>query len=365
LWAWISLIVLTLLLVGLSRLFSNLFLFVFTPVVKRFSTTLQSYRLKTLIDPLRLLISLAVFRGLMELVTPSALLRDYLIRILLFLATLGLAALAMRIVDLASTQLMRNLGVAERALSYSVLPLGLRLIRIGIFLVAALLILASWGYNTNAILAGLGVGGLAVALAAQKTLENLFGAVSLITDRPVLVGDFCQFGTQSGTVEDIGLRSTRIRTNDRTTVTIPNANFSTMTIENFSRRDRIWFHPTVRLRRDTSPDKVREMMDAVDAVLKSHPLVQPADVPIRFTKITDYSLDLEIFAYVATADYDEYLKVQSELLLKLLVAAEEHRVGLAMPVSESITLNPPDPGPTTNADFHPAAAPPVGPRQPG
>ena len=96
-----------------------------------------------------------------------------------------------------------------------------------------LLILASWGYNTNAILAGLGVGGLAVALAAQKTIENLFGAVAFISDRPVLVGDFCQFGTQSGTVEDIGLRSTRIRTNDRTVVTIPNSSFSTMTHRKF------------------------------------------------------------------------------------------------------------------------------------
>ena len=160
--------------------------------------------------------------------------------------------------------------------------------RIGVFLVAGLVILASWGYNTNAILAGLGVGGLAVALAAQKTIENLFGAVALISDRPVLVGDFCQFGTLTGTVEDIGLRSTRIRTNDRSMVTIPNSSFSTMTIENFSRRDRIWFHPTLRLRRDTAPEKVSEMMAATIAVLKDHPMVQIGDVPVRFIKITDY-----------------------------------------------------------------------------
>jgi len=364
-WAWIALVLLTLLLFGLSSLLSRLFLFLFTPVVKRFAKSLQSYRLTTLTDPLRLLISLAVFRALMELVTPSALLRDYLIKILIFLATLGLAALAMRIIDLVSGQFLAHLGPAERALSYSVLPLGVRVIRIGVFLIAIVFIAASWGYNTNALLAGLGVGGLAVALAAQKTIENLFGAVSLITDRPVLVGDFCQFGGQTGTVEDIGLRSTRIRTNDRTVVTIPNSNFSAMTIENYSRRDRMWFHPTLRLRRDTDPNKVREMMDATSEILRTHPSVQAADVPVRLTKITDYSLDLEIFAYVQTADYNEYLRVQSVLLLKLLDLSHKMGVEWATPIAESVTINPPAADPQENSNSRPGGAPPAAPQRPG
>jgi len=364
-WAWISLIILTFLLLVLSRLLSRLFLAVFTPVIKRFAESLQTYRLETLTNPLRLLISLALFRAVMEVVTPSALLRDYLIRLLVLLSTIGLAALAMRIVDLASTQFLGRLDPSERALSYSVMPLGVRVIRIGIFLIAALLILASWGYNTNAILAGLGVGGLAVALAAQKTIENLFGAVALVSDRPVLVGDFCQFGTQTGTVEDIGLRSTRIRTNDRTTVTIPNSNFSTMTIENFSRRDRMWFHPTLKLRRDTNPGKVRELMDAIAQVLHSDPLVETPDVPVRFTRITDYSLDLEVFAYITTSHYQKFLEAQSALLLQLLESVERHGVRLALPIAESVTVNPPDLSPSANSSSHPAAEPPAAPPPPG
>jgi MscS family membrane protein len=355
LWVWIALAILTLVLSVLSRLLSHLFLAIFTPVANRFAKSLRDYRLQSLTDPLRLLISLAMFRAAMEIVTPSALLRDYLIKLLEFLSTLGFAALAMRIVDLAAAQIQGRTGPA-RALSYSVFPLGVRVVRIGIFLIAGVVIFASWGYNTNAILAGLGVGGLAVALAAQKTIENLFGAISLVSDRPVLVGDFCQFGTQSGTVEDIGLRSTRIRTNDRTMVTIPNSSFSTMTIENFSRRDRMWFHPTIRLRRDTTPQKVSEMMDTTVAILRDHPLVQLADVPVRFTKITDYSLDLEVFAYVATASFDEYLKVQSALLLKLLEASQKHGVGFAVPVAESITINPPAANPIEDSSSHPGGA---------
>jgi MscS family membrane protein len=353
-WIWIALATLTVLLLVLSRVLSHLFLAICTPVADRFAKSFRNYRLESLTDPLRLLISLAVFRGAMEIVTPSALLRDYLFKLLSFLATLGIAALAMRIIDIASAHIQGRSG-AERALAYSVFPLGLRIVRIGIFLIAGLVILASWGYNTNAILAGLGVGGLAVALAAQKTIENLFGAVALISDRPVLVGDFCQFGTLTGTVEDIGLRSTRIRTNDRTLVTIPNSNFSTMTIENFSRRDRIWFHPTLRLRRDTTPAKVSEMMEATLAVLNEHPMVQTVTVPVRFTKITDYSLDLEIFAYVTTPDINEYLKVQTELLLRLLEAGARHGVGFAVPVAESITINPPEPSPTGDLHSRPGA----------
>jgi MscS family membrane protein len=161
------------------------------------------------------------------------------------------------------------------------------------------------------------------------------------------------------------LRSTRIRTNDRTLVTIPNSNFSTMVIENFSRRDRIWFHPTLRLRRDTPPDKVREMIDAVAAILREDPMIQAAAVPVRFTKITDYSIELEIFAYVASSDLDEYLKVQTEVLLKFLEAGRLHGVGLSVPVAESVAINPPASSPLADSNSRPAAAPPAPPPLPG
>lgn len=365
LWAWISLVGILFLLWGFSRLLSRVSLFLLTPLVKRFAKSFDSRRLATLTDPLRLLISLAAFRALMEVATPSALLRDYLIKLLIFFFTLGLAALAMRVVDVVSGQYLARLGPSERALSYSLLPLGVRVIRIGIFLLAAIFVLASWGYNTNALIAGLGVSGLAVALAAQKTIENLFGAVALVSDRPVLVGDSCQFGGITGTVEDIGLRSTRVRTPDRTLVTIPNSNFSTMTLENYSRRDRIWFHPTIRLRRDTNLAKVKAMMQTMGDILRGHPSVQAAEVPVRFTKITDYSLDMEIFAYVMTANYDEFLKVQSDLLLKFLEAAEGQGVSLAVPVAESVNVSLPAEDATANLDSHPDEALRAGHQQPG
>ncbi|HEY6370221.1 MAG TPA: mechanosensitive ion channel domain-containing protein, partial [Candidatus Sulfotelmatobacter sp.] len=127
--------------------------------------------------------------------------------------------------------------------SYSVLPLGRQVLKLLLFVTAILSVVGAWGYNTSTILAGLGVGGLAIALAAQKTIENLFGGVSVIGDRPVLVGDFCRFGDRVGTISHIGLRSTRIRTLDRTVISVPNGQFSCMELENFSVRDKSGFTP--------------------------------------------------------------------------------------------------------------------------
>jgi MscS family membrane protein len=336
LWIWIVLVVLALFLSLVSRVLSQLLIVIATPVVKRYAKTLQTYRLEAFTEPLRLLVSVAAFRACMELVPPSALLRNYLLNLIALLVVLGVVSLGMRIVDVISDQITSRLDPRQRALSYSVIPLFVRVIKIGLFCIAVLVVLEKWGYPTSTIIAGVGVGGLAVALAAQKTLENLFGSISVIMDRPVLVGDFCKFGTQVGTVEDIGLRSTRIRTLDRTVVTIPNSQFSTMTLENYARRDRMWFHPTLQLRRDTTPEQIRQMMDALTAILEQHPNVDPTAVPLRFTTISQQSFDLEVFAYVLTADGDEYLKVQTELLLKILDAASRLGIGFAVPIQESL-----------------------------
>ncbi|MGI8961207.1 MAG: mechanosensitive ion channel family protein [Bryobacteraceae bacterium] len=338
LWAWLALVLLALLLAVLSRLLSRVVIAIVKPLAKRYSKWFHARRLEEFTEPLRLLLSIAVFRVWMGVIAPSALLRFFLDRVVTLLFFVGTAAFVMRVVDVISDRIISRLDPKERALSYSVLPLGVRFVKICIFCIAVLMTLSYWGYNTNAILAGVGVGGLAVALAAQKTIENLFGGISVITDRPVLVGDFCQFGGQVGTVEDIGLRSTRIRTLDRTVVTVPNSSFSTMTLENFSRRDRIWFHPTLRLQRGTQPEQIQQLMDAITKMLEEHPMLDASGVPLRFTKISPESFDLEVFAYVLTPDYNEFLKIQSELLLKILEASSTLNVRFAVPFQESMVL---------------------------
>ncbi|MBV9761106.1 MAG: mechanosensitive ion channel family protein [Acidobacteriaceae bacterium] len=336
LWTWIALVLLALLLSLVSRLLSRAAIAIVTPIVKRYAKSMQAYRLEAFTEPLRLLLSVAVFRTCLEFLAVSALLRTYLLNLIALLVVLGVTSLAMRIVDVISDRVASRLDPRQRALSYSVLPLFGRFVKICLFCVAVLIVLERWGYPTSTIIAGVGVGGLAIALAAQKTIENLFGSISVILDRPVLVGDFCKFGAQLGTVEDIGLRSTRLRTLDRTLVTIPNSVFSTMTLENYARRDRMWFHPKLELRRDVSPEQIRQMMRAIQQVLGEDPRVDATGVPVRFVSIAQQSFDIEVFAYVLTADYNEYLRVQTELLLKIMDAAAKLQVGFAVPIQEAV-----------------------------
>lgn len=340
-WIWLVLLLIALLLSLLSRLFSRLAIALAEPMAKRFLAAPESFRLHTFTEPLRLLLSVVAFRACLSVIAPEALVRDWIVKVLALLFALGTAALLMRIVDLISDRWMSRLNPREKAMSISVMPLAVRFIKICIFLLAVLGLLREWSVDITAVLAGVGVGGLAVALAAQKTIENLFGGVSVISDRPVLVGDLCQFGGQLGTVEDIGLRSTRIRTNDRTLVTVPNSQFSTMTLENYSRRDRFWFHPALLLRRDTPVNKIAEAMKAVEQVLRDHPKVDPTAVPVRFTKITNDGFQLEVFSYVLTSDGDEFQRVQTELLLTILRELERIEVRLTVPFQESLALASP------------------------
>ncbi len=338
LWIWIALFLLAIVLSVVSRLLSRIVIALLTPLVKHYAKTLQSYRLEAFVEPLRLLVSIAVFRACMEAIPPSALVRDYLLRLLAFLFILGAASFLMRVVDIVSDRAASRLDPRQRALSYSVFPLFVKIVKIFIFCIAILFVLSRWGYSTTTILAGLGVGGIAVALAAQKTIENLFGSVSLITDRPVIVGDFCQFGGQTGTVEDIGLRSTRIRTLDRTVVTIPNSVFSTMTLENFSRRDRMWFHPTLHLRRDTTPEQIQDMMDEVTEILKGIRRSIRRAFPLRFTKITNESFDLDTLRVRAHARLQRISRSAVRAAAENCRSGIRLKIGFAVPFQESITM---------------------------
>jgi MscS family membrane protein len=140
-----------------------------------------------------------------------------------------------------------------------------------------------------------------------------------------------------GTVEDIGLRSTRIRTPDRTLVTVPNGSFSGMTIENFDRRDKMLFHVTLNLRRDTTPDQVRLLLQSITKLLEDNPKFERGTMPVRFVGIGSYSLDVEIFIYVLTLNGDEFMKIQQDLFLSIMDAVASVGTALAVPTQATVT----------------------------
>jgi MscS family membrane protein len=319
-------------------------------------TALTQVHAENLIGPVRLLLATSGLRAAIEFAPPSVIVRLYLQRCLTLVFFLALAWAGAVVVDIVAERWRTRLDPRMRAMTFSVLPLVRQILKLLLFLFAILTVLAAWGYNTTTLLAGLGVGGLAVALAAQKTIENLFGGLSVIGDRPVLVGDFCRFGDRVGNVIHIGLRSTRIRTLDRTIVSVPNSQFSTMELENFSARDKMWFHPTLKLRRDTTSDQLGQAVSSLREVLQKNPNVELGSVPVRFINIGDVSYDIEVFAYIRTPDFDEFLKIQQELLLQLMQAVERTGAGFAVPVVQNLTPGNFASSPRQDRNFNSTAA---------
>jgi MscS family membrane protein len=227
----------------------------------------------------------------------------------------------------------RYLVGRRRSLSGSASALRLvRRVIDGIILFAGLLFtLSHFGVNVTAALAGLGVGGIAVALAAQKTLENIIAGVSLIADQAVRVGDTLNLGDIQGTVEEVGLRSTRIRTADRTVVSLPNGQIANMKLETLSARDRFLFHPMVSLRYETTPVQMHSVIAAIRNLLSEHTGVDSASVRVRFVRFGAFSLDVDIFAYVFGDDWNNFLEIQEKLLFGIMDIVQKAGVVIALP----------------------------------
>jgi MscS family membrane protein len=180
-------------------------------------------------------------------------------------------------------------------------------------------------------LAGLGVGGIAVALAAQKTLENVIGGIALIFDRALNVGDWLKWGEIVGTVEDVGLRSTRIRTLDRTLLSVPNGQVSAVSLETLSARDKFWFHPMISLRYDTTTSQMHSVLQGIRSLLAKEPRIERDSVRVRFLRFGVSSLDIDVFAYFLSRDYGEFLEGQEVLLFQIMETIQSAGTSLALP----------------------------------
>jgi len=219
----------------------------------------------------------------------------------------------------------------------SLVLLGQRVLKALVVIFAGLALLGALGFNLTTALAGLGIGGLAIGFGAQKTIENLFGGISLLGDEVIRVGDSCNFNGRIGTVEDISLRSTRIRTVERTELSIPNGALATMNIENLTRRDKFLFNPTLSLRPETTPDQLRYVLTEARRFLYQHPKVETASARIRLANLEQGWPSLEVFSYVLTRDGAEFTAIREDILLRLLTVVEDAGTGFAFP-SQNVYL---------------------------
>ena len=291
------------------------------------NTNTQNFRI--LPPPLRLLLLALTIRWLLSTVGLPLLARQFWSTMALIISIAACVWLLILVNGWGEHYLVeRRPGLSGSA---AVLRLVRRMID-GIILFTGLLFtLYHFGINPAAALTGLGVGGIAIALAAQKTLENVIAGISLIADQVVHVGDALKVGDTVGTVEDIGLRSTRIRTNDRTLVCVPNGQIANMSLENFSARDRFWFHPMVGLRYETTPLQMRSITTEVHEFLTTHPSLDASSVRVRFVRLGTSSLDIEIFAHLFARDWNHFLEIQEGLLLRVMEIIQQAGAEIAFP----------------------------------
>ncbi len=281
--------------------------------------------------PLRILIALLFFGILMQWLGVTVVARYRAVFAMQLTGWLAVAWLIWRWADAAGDVILAQMSQRGQLSAYSAvsfLKRAFKALLLGLLIAA---MLRAFGVDVTAGLAALGIGGLAIALGAQKLFENLIGSLTLIADRPMRIGDFGKFGDTLGTVEEIGIRSTRVRTLDRTVLTIPNGQLSAQAIENYTQRDRFWFHPVLNLRYETSPDQMRYVLQALRALLEEHARVDSTTARVRLIALGSHSLDIEIFAYIIAWDYNGFLEVQEELLLRCMDIVAESGTGFAFP----------------------------------
>jgi MscS family membrane protein len=236
-----------------------------------------------------------------------------------------------RLVDVAFHLLGATPWAVASGTSRALIPLGSRVAKVAVFAIATVAVLSLLGYPVASLVAGLGIGGLALALAAQKTVENLFGAFSIGVDQPFRVGDFVKVEDFVATVEAIGLRSTRFRTLDRTLVTIPNGQLADSRIESYTARDRIRLHTIIGLVYETTEAQMREVLAGFEDVLRSHPKIWTVAMVVRFREFAASSLDIEVMAWFETEVFSEFQQYRQEVLLGFMGAVERAGTSIAFP----------------------------------
>lgn len=331
-WQWLALPVLVLLAFLLGTALSWISRRLFAPLFARTRNALDDELLARSNGPLTLLWAVAVARLLLpslNLYRPG---EAFILTLLKAGVLVALFWMALRTIDFGSKQIATSGLARQHPTSLGVLPVGARMLKVATVAMGAIAVLSEFGYPVASLLAGLGIGGLAVALAGQKTVENVFGSVSISVDQPFRIGDYVRIeDAVAGTVERIGLRSTRIRTSERTLVTIPNGKLADLRIETFAARDRIRLLQTLNLTRDTTSEQMRRIVADIAALLRAHPKSAKEGIGVHFVGIGASSLDVEVICWFATRSFDEFKALRQEVLLQILEVVEANGARLAFP----------------------------------
>jgi len=331
-WQWIGLALAIPVLVLLAWMIGATLRSVLNRVASRTVTDWDDLLLLHLRGPFRLWVAGLAAMPLLDLLDLNTRVAGFLEAVARGLVLLALFWGVLRVIRLVQERVANAVWASgDGQQARTLIPLLGNILRVTLALIAVLVALSQFGYPVGTLLAGLGIGGIAVALAGQKTVEHLFGSVSLAADKAFRVGDWVRAGTTEGTIERIGLRSTSFRTNDRTVVSIPNGRLADERIETFGERDRIFLRTDVDVTYGTSTGEIDAIRDAIEARIRAHPKHWPGAVRVHVVALTDSAIRLRVFAWFDTPDWGEFLDIRHRLLLDFIDIVEQHGSSMAFP----------------------------------
>ncbi|HSD20823.1 MAG TPA: mechanosensitive ion channel family protein, partial [Anaeromyxobacter sp.] len=339
-WQWLALPALVVLAIVLGAALGWLTRRVLGHLAAKTRTTWDDVLLERIAAPLSALWAIAIVTALQPwLVLPEgpALVLHRVLRAATYLAVFWAG---FRSVNVAFAVMSGAPWTRANASLAGLLPVGRKVAKVVLLALGGVAVLNELGFQVASLLAGLGIGGIAIALAAQKTVENVFGSLSIGVDQPFRVGDFVKIEDFVGTVEHIGMRSTRVRTLDRTIITIPNGKLSDMRTETFAPRDRIRLLANFGLVYSTSAAQMREVLAGIERALRTQPKLWTESVSVRFSALGDSALNVEVVAWFETSDFSEFTAIRQELFLSFMEAVERAGTSFAFP-TRTLHLVPP------------------------
>ncbi len=247
--------------------------------------------------------------------------------VLILLTTSALRRAVTPLFDRTRARLLRM----DRTHSASMLLLGERLLKVLLTIAAIFAALTVAGVDTKTALTGLGIGGIAVAFGAQKTIENLLGGILLVSDRAIAVGDLCAISGRMGTIEDITLRSVRMRTLEQTLLLIPAGSLSQENIENFRSRTKMLMTVTIRLQYSDSQAQISAIRDEIYKLVRGDVRIEASSARVNLTDLGQWAIELQIWSYVLTADIQKFNAIREEMLLRIAHIVEAAGSRFALP----------------------------------
>ena len=332
---WILALLIFLFFLLLRKVFTYFIIKLLKQAVRKTKTKIDDKILKLLIAPTRyLFIVFGVWSSLNILNLEGEIIRHF-IRSLLIIAVFWTFYNA---INIFRTEIYKFSAKFGKELSQEIGNFFIKTLKALIIVLSIVAVLQEWGINVSAFVASLGLGGLAFALAAKDTVANLFGGLTILADKSMKLGDWIKVGSVEGIVEDIGLRTSKIRTFEKSLITVPNSYIANNPIENFSRRQNRRIKMYIGLTYDTPVKVVSNIVKEIREMLINHPRIDKnLTLLVYFDEFGESSLNIFVYTFTDTADWEEYLAIKQDVMFKIMEIVEKNGSSFAFP-SESIYI---------------------------